>query len=98
MNDSQTKDQKSTEQTNKMSFGAAVSALKSGRNVQREGWNGKNMHLYLEEHFSAVVGMGGAKHERQYEPVICMYTAQGKHQPGWLASQADILAEDWQLV
>lgn len=29
---------------------------------------------------------------------ICMFTAQAKHQPGWLASQADMLAEDWKLV
>jgi len=35
---------------------------------------------------------------RSYEPAICMFTAQQKHQPGWLASQADMLAEDWQLL
>lgn len=34
-----------------MDFGAAIRALKAGLKVARKGWNGKNMHLYLEEHF-----------------------------------------------
>ena len=79
-----------------MDFGDAIRAMKRGERVARAGWNGKGMHLYLEEHF-AVQTRGGAfkKHIRTYEPVIVMFTAQGKHQPGWLASQADMLAEDW---
>ena len=78
-----------------MNFGQAIEALKQGKLVAREGWNGKGMHLYLEEHLSAVVQRGET---RRYEPVICMFTAQGKHQPGWLASQADMLAEDWVVL
>lgn len=81
-----------------MNFGQAIEAIKQGQAVQREGWNGKGMHIYLEEHFGVLVGHGGMKHERKYQPVIIMYTAQQTHQPGWLASQADILAEDWQVV
>lgn len=42
--------------------------------------------------------MGGRKLERKYDPVICMWTAQQTTQPGWLASQADILANDWCVV
>lgn len=68
-----------------MNFGEAIEALKDGDRVQREGWNGKNMYLYLDR-------MPG------FDPYIVMYTAQGTHQPGWLASQADMLAEDWILV
>lgn len=79
-----------------MNFGQAIEALKAGRLVRRRGWNGKGMHIYLEGHFSFIVPM--ATMPRWYEPVIVMYTAQGKHQPGWLASQADILAEDWEIV
>jgi hypothetical protein len=80
-------------------FGTAIRELKAGRWVAREGWNGKDMHLYLEEHLSFAVSGGVFKgHERHYEPVIVMFTAQGKHQPGWLASQADMLADDWAVV
>ena len=82
-----------------MNFGEAIVALKDSKMVRRAGWNGKGMHIYLEDGFSIPIRAGlyrGAK--RAYEPVICMYTAQGKHQPGWLASQADMLAEDWVCV
>lgn len=82
-----------------LNFGQALEALKAGKRVARDGWNGKGMHLYLEDMLSVKVRGGAFKGEvRKYEPVICMYTAQGKHQPGWLASQADMLAEDWQEI
>lgn len=82
-----------------MNFGQAIEALKQGRSVRRLGWNGRGMHIYLEDGFSMNVAAGVYKGAvRQYEPVICMYTAQGKHQPGWLASQADMLAEDWESL
>lgn len=76
-----------TSGTKQMTFGEAIRALKDGKRVAREGWNGRNMHLYLR---SFVAG--------DYEPCIVMFTAQGKHQPGWLASQADMLATDWIIV
>jgi hypothetical protein len=82
-----------------MNFGDAIQAMKDGKLVQRAGWNGKGMHLYLEDGFLMPIRGGVYKGAvREYEPVICMYTAQGKHQPGWLASQADMLADDWSLV
>ena len=82
-----------------MNFGEAIEKLKSGVSVQREGWNGKNMHLYLENHLSYTVPGGVFKGtRREYAPCIVMFTAQGIHQPGWLASQADMLAEDWQIA
>ena len=82
-----------------MNFGQAVEALKAGKMVQRSGWNGKGMHLYLEDQLSYTIGAGVFKGDRrEYQPCIVMFTAQQQHQPGWLASQADILAEDWQVV
>jgi hypothetical protein len=79
-----------------MNFGQAIEALKRGKWVVRAGWNGKSMHLYLEDHLSwTVPGRKGVV--RHYEPCIVMFTAQGKHQPGWLASQADMLADDWEI-
>lgn len=82
-----------------MNFGEAIQALKNNRSVAREGWNGKGMHLYLEDMLSYTIGDGVfAGTRRKYEPCIVMFTAQGNHQPGWLASQADMLAEDWLIV
>jgi len=82
-----------------MKFGEAIEALKQGKSVARAGWNGKDMHLYLEDMFVFPIGEGAFKgQKRTYEPCICMFTAQGKHQPGWLASQADMLAEDWLIT
>lgn len=68
-----------------MSFGQAIEALKNGQRVARAGWNGTNMYIYL------LTAPG-------YEPCICMHTAQGKEQPGWLASQPDILSLDWEIA
>lgn len=82
-----------------MDFGEAIKALKEGKRVQRIGWDGKNMHIFLEEHFAYLILAGPSKGvKRIYEPVICMYTAQKTTQPGWSASQADMLAEDWQVI
>ena len=79
-----------------MNFGEAIAALKEGKLVRRAGWNGKGMHLYLEDWLEGVMSFGADN--RRYQPVIVMYTAAKEHQPGWLASQADMLADDWQEV
>lgn len=68
-----------------MDFGEAIKVLKSGKQVSRSGWNGKGMYLYLETFAS-------------FDPCIVMRTATGSFQPGWLASQADILANDWDIA
>lgn len=77
-----------------MTFGEAIVWLKTGSCVSRAGWNGKGMHIYLEDWLEGRFKPQGQK----YEPCIAMYTAQGTRQPGWLASQADMLAEDWAVV
>ena len=81
-----------------MKFGEAIEALKRGERVQRAGWNGKNMHIYLERARTIKIPGGALKGQVRHEAHICMFTAQGNHQPGWLASQADMLSEDWQVV
>jgi hypothetical protein len=82
-----------------MTFGEAIESMRGGLCVRRAGWNGKGMHIYLEDAFSFPIRAGIYRgQDRQYEPVICMFTAQGKHQPGWLASQADMLSDDWETV
>lgn len=82
-----------------MNFGQAIEAMKNGECVRREGWNGKGMHIYIENMLSFISGDGVFKGQtREYEPFIVMFTAQKVHQPGWLASQPDILSEDWEVV
>ena len=92
-------------ETSKFTFGEAIELLKLRFKVAREGWNGKNMWLiYVPASFVKVkkgipygdAGLAGK--EIRIDAHIDMYTAQGTMQPGWLASQADMLAEDWIIV
>ena len=69
-----------------VTFGVALEGMKREQRWTRQGWNGKGMYVFLHN-FS--------DDDTHVEPVFCMFTAQGKIQPGWLASQADMLAEDW---
>lgn len=71
-----------------MDFGEALHALKNGHSVCREGWNGKGMWLALQT---------PAEGSKMTLPYIYMRTVQGDLVP-WLASQSDMLAEDWRLV
>lgn len=86
-----------------MNFGEVIDGLKKGRRYQREGWNGKGMFVFLvpgstfkvnREPLMSLLGEGA---EVEYHAHIDMKTAQGYVVP-WLASQADMLAEDWREV
>ena len=83
-----------------MDFGKALAALKEGRCVAREGWNGKGMFLFLVKGSEFVVNrepllsIMGEGTRVNYRPHIDMKDAEGKVVP-WLASQTDMLAEDW---
>lgn len=96
-----------------MNFGKALDALKSGKKVARSGWNGKGMWIVLMPELNlppfssqepgAKVNDRTAKHigadtPLRSGPYIAMWTAQQTWQPGWLASQPDMLAEDWEIV
>lgn len=79
-------------------IGWAVQQLRNGAHIRRAGWNGKHMH-YLEGAEDFLIGDGVFKGQRrQVEPYVCLYTAQNTHQPGWVCSQADLLATDWELA
>lgn len=86
-----------------MNFGEVIAGLKAGRRYAREGWNGKGMFLFLvpgsvfKVNREPLLSMLGEGTEVQYHAHIDMKTAQGYIVP-WLASQADMLAEDWQEV
>lgn len=90
-----------------MDFGRAISELKDGKRVAREGWNGKGMFLFLQPGYpdgikanaNTAKGMGIPEGtEISTRPYIAMVDAQGYVVTGWLASQTDMLAEDWQIV
>lgn len=86
-----------------MNFGDAVAALKDGKKVAREGWNGKGMFLYLvpgstfEVNRAPLLGIYPEGTKINYHAHIDMKTAQDTCVP-WLASQTDVLAEDWCIV
>ena len=79
-----------------MNFGMALDALKRGTKVQREGWNGKGMWVVLIHPGNSMHTSSAGSFDMQ--PCIGMKTAGGNMQPGWLASQADMLADDWSVV
>ena len=83
-----------------MTFGEAIEAAKNGARIQREGWNGKRQYVELATCISYKDADG--------EIVNCTHDAIGNKalafvgtsgvQMGWLASQADMLAEDWRIA
>ena len=86
-----------------MDFSNALIAVREGKRVARAGWNGKGMFIFLvpgsnfivnREPLLSILGEGS---EVTYRPHIDMRDAQGKIVP-WLASQTDILADDWNVV
>lgn len=86
-----------------MDFGKALAAIKQGKRVARDGWNGKGMFLFLvpgsqfkvnREPLMSIMGEGAVV---EYHAHIDMKTAQGYVVP-WLASQADLLSDDWEIV
>ena len=97
-----------TKTTQLVDFGAAIAALKAGKRVARIGWNGKGMYLWLlpaatvqatwckEPHLKALAEANGGT--VQALGSIRMLTANKEVLTGWLASQTDILAEDWYVL
>jgi len=92
--------------TNGMNFGLALEALKKGMKVARRGWNGKNMWLVrvpgTPDRVPFMEGTpyrdAGLDRPTKIDSHIDMYTAQGTMQPGWLASQGDMDADDWMII
>lgn len=97
----------------RMTFGDAIHFLKLGKRVARAGWNGKGMWLSLsgvaniarEVHADGFWSENNARYAAEQPdrmakvlPCITMKTATGEILMGWLASQSDMLAEDWAIV
>jgi hypothetical protein len=82
-----------------LSFGMAIEAMKQGRKVARKGWNGKSQYLTLVTEFTYVdcKGKHDAVHQTSGRAAIIFHGTFGE-QVGWLASQADMLSDDWMIV
>ncbi len=84
----------------RFNFGEVIEGLKQGKRFERHGWNGKGMYLRLvnphNDHMFSV-NDNHAEADGTPQPFIAMKTADGALVP-WLASQTDMLAEDWRLV
>jgi len=91
------------ENANGMSFGLAIEAMKLGNKVCRVGWNGKDMFIFLVAGSTFQVNRLPLNQfypegtTINYCPHIDMKTADDKIVP-WLASQTDMLADDWMIV
>lgn len=95
-----------------MNFGKAIEALKQGKKVARKGWNGKGMYLWLKHgaeiksewckdpHLKRLTDDNGGTITGL--PTICMYTHDSTGRKailtGWLASQSDMLLDDWIIL
>lgn len=91
-----------------MNFGGAIRAMQKGSFVARSGWNGKGMYLWImpalnvpadwckEPHLKALAEKNGGHIECL--ATIRMKTADNKVLTGWLASQSDMMANDWEVV
>ena len=86
-----------------MTFGLAIEAMKKGHKVARKGWNGKEMFLYYvpANRYTALTDaakeIAGDDGKVEYTAYVAIKTVQGNVCP-WLASQADVLGEDWYIV
>ena len=87
--------------TDAMNFGLAIEAAKMGKKIARAGWNGKDMYVFLAYEADFVTDADISEFDQlevEVGDMLVMKTAQNTFQPGWLASQADMLADDWYIV
>lgn len=89
-----------------MDFADVLRLLKStGGRAWRDGWNGKGMFIVLQKGYPDGITLNATTAQttglpegsiQRFRPYLMMYTAQGDFVP-WVASQSDLLADDWTL-
>ena len=89
-----------------MDFGTAIAEAKAGKRITRRGWNGKGMFVVYQKGYPDGIPCNRQTAEAfgykegdlfQCRPYLQMRCADGTHQM-WVASQSDILADDWEIV
>ena len=86
--------------TDAMPFGLAIEAAKMGKKIQRAGWNGKNQYVELATCISYTNANGqivNVNHDAIGNAALAFVGTSGV-QLGWVASQSDMLADDWRIV
>jgi len=99
--------------TTNLNFGQATEAAKQGKRIARAGWNGKNMFVVVQPAMTLAPYNDQSAEKRVNDrtarfvgydtplevlPYFCMFTADRKWLCGWLASQTDMLANDWMVL
>ena len=88
-------------ETSGMSFGLAIEAAKMGKKIARAGWNGKSQYVELGHDFSYTapgdIPVRPVQHLDIGSQALVFVGTRGR-QVGWLASQSDMLADDWKIV
>lgn len=89
-----------------MTFSTALDEVKGGNKIARKGWNGKGMFVVYQKGYPQGIAINKNTAEatgipegtvKSFRPYLMMYTAQGDFVP-WVASQTDLLADDWEIV
>lgn len=83
-----------------MDFGQAIAAVREGKRIARRGWNGKNQYVELATNISYKNWSGtivNVDHSAIGSAALAFVGTSGV-QLGWLASQADMLADDWYIA
>jgi hypothetical protein len=87
-------------------FGLALTKLQLGDRLTRAGWNGAGMYIVLQPGYPEGIPINENTANStglpqgtvmKFRPYLMMYTAQGEFVP-WVASQTDLLADDWYSV
>ena len=86
-----------------MDFSKALKHLKDGERIARKGWNGKGMFIFIARPLAMISSTEASKALENEGadtilPCIAMFTADKKILLGWLASQTDMLADDWGVI
>lgn len=80
-----------------MDFSATLKALKDGRRLKRKGWNHPDQYVFLIKPGELTFESLNSESKNDFVPFLAIKTVQGTFVP-WLASQTDLLAEDWEIV
>lgn len=83
-----------------MTFGNALEAVQKGRKAARKGWNGKEQYIELavQIHYSTFPGQEHFVFHEDIGSAAIVFVGTRGRQIGWLASQSDMLADDWYII
>lgn len=84
-----------------LDFSDALINIREGNRVSRKGWNGKGMYVFLANNIQFDTDADISEFngfDVSVSDLLVLRTAQGTFQPGWLATQSDLLADDWYVL